>query len=81
MSKTKSTKTVQFTVPSEFYEILEEIAFSYNDSVEEYVIDELIGGLDCDLDEAAGPVLGLTDKRSYREQLEEMFSPAQGVPA
>jgi hypothetical protein len=49
--------------------------------VEEYVMDQIIGGLDCDLDEAAGPVLGFTDKRSYREQLEEMFSPAQGVPA
>ena len=81
MSQTKSTKTIQLTVPSEFYEVLEKISLSYKASVEEYVLDEMIGGLDCDLEESAGPVLGLTDKRSYRDQLEEMFSPAQGVPA
>lgn len=75
MSQNESQNVqVTLTVPQEFYNILEEIAKSFDQSVEEYIIDGVISGLDGDLQESVGSLLGLKERYEYYDQLRALIS-------
>ena len=73
-SKSNQNEKITITVPREFYRILKEIAKAYYNSVEEYVIDQLVCGLDCDLQSTAGVLLGFDREIDYQDQLRAMVS-------
>lgn len=76
MSQNKSTQTVRITiiVSQRFFQFLEAVAKSWKKLIEEYVADQIICGLDTDLHEPAGPILGFEDDTSYQDQLRAMIA-------
>ena len=70
MSQNESQKIhVTITVSQEFHQVLEKMAKAYDHSVEEYVIDQLICGIDSDLQAPAGPLFGFEECKDYCDQL------------
>jgi len=75
MSTNQSQKIqVTITVSREFHQVLEKVALAYDHSVEEYIIDQLICGLDADLQAPAGSVLGFKESQDYSDQLRILAS-------
>ena len=75
MSTNESQKIqVTITVPQKFHTLLEKMAKSYDSSIEEYVLDQVICGLDLDLQEPAGTALGFGNETDYQDQLRAMVS-------
>jgi len=71
---TKSQKIqVTITVSQEFQQVLEKIAKSYDESIEEYVLCQVIFGLDADLQADAGLLLGLKESEEYCDQLRALL--------
>ena len=70
MSTNESQKIqVTITVPQKFHTLLEKMAKSYDSSIEEYVLDQVICGLVLDLQDLAGTVLGFGKRIDYEDQL------------
>ncbi len=76
-------KTVQITlgVPEQFHELLDVTARLKGISVEEYIIEELVGSLDCALQDPMGFVTGMNVNYDYAydysEQVRELAHPEE----
>lgn len=76
MSQNKSKKTTKLTitVSQKFYEVLEKVAQIDKLSVEEYVLDQVVVGLDADMQRSIGLLLGFKGTDGYQDQLWDLAS-------
>ena len=75
------TTQIKLTVPVQFNELLITTAKLKGVSVEEYVIEELIGSLDCALQDPMGHATGMSFERchDYTDQVRELAYPEEVV--
>ena len=65
---------ITIKVSQEFYQVLEAVAKSHDVSVVEYVVSQVICGLDLDLQFPVATFLGFTESNDYQSQLRAMIA-------
>ena len=75
------TTQIKLTVPVQFNELLTATAKLKGISIEEYIIDELISDLDCELQAPMGWATGMSGDycHDYTDQVRELAYPEEVV--